>query len=41
MVHGGQTIRIPNPQGSDIGVPLLRELLSQACIDPAEWLAED
>lgn len=41
MVRGGRTIRIPNPHGADIGVPLLRELLRQAGIDPAEWASED
>lgn len=41
MVRGDRSIRIPNPHGSDIGVPLLRELLRQAGIDPGEWLAEE
>lgn len=40
MVRGDRSIRIPNPHGSDIGVPLLRELLRQAGIDPTEWVAE-
>lgn len=40
MVRGNHTIRIPSPDGTDIGVPLLRELLRQAGIDPAEWVAE-
>jgi len=39
MVRGDRSIRIPNPHGCDIGVPLLRELLRQADIDPAEWIA--
>lgn len=37
MVRGKLTVRIPNPHGSDIGVPLLRELLRQAGIDASEW----
>ena len=41
MVRGDRTIRIPNPHGSDIGVPLLRELLRQAGISPSEWISED
>lgn len=40
MVRGDHTIRNRNPHGSDIGVPLLRELLRQACIDPTDWVAQ-
>ena len=39
MVRGVRTVRIPNPHGSDIGVPLLREVLRQAGIELSEWLA--
>ncbi len=37
MIRGERTVRIPNPHGGDIGVPLLRELLRQAGIDASEW----
>ena len=40
MVRGDRSIRIPNPHRSDIGVPLLRELLRQAGIEPDEWVVE-
>ena len=41
VVRGDRTVRTPNPHGSDIGVPLLREVLRQAGIDPGDWLVED
>lgn len=41
MVRDDRSIRIPNPYGSDIGIPLLRELLRQAGIDPTDWVAEE
>ncbi len=41
MVRGDRTVRIPNPHGSDIGVPLLREVLRQAGIELSEWLAAE
>ncbi len=37
MVRGDRAVRIPNPHGSDIGVPLLREILRQAGVTPEEW----
>jgi predicted RNA binding protein YcfA (HicA-like mRNA interferase family) len=37
MRRQDRTVRIPNPHGSDIGVPLLREILRQAGIDLSEW----
>ncbi len=39
MVRGDRTVRIPNPHGADIGVPLLREVLRQAGIEPSDWLS--
>ena len=39
VVRGDRSIRIPNPHGSDVGVPLLRELPRQAGFAPEEWLA--
>ncbi len=41
MVRGDRTVRIPNPHGSDIGAPLLREVLRQAGIELSEWLAAE
>lgn len=38
MRKGRLTVRIPNPHGTDIGVPLLREILRQAGVTPGEWL---
>jgi len=38
MRKGGHTLVIPNPHGSDIGVPLLRRVLRQAEISVEEWL---
>jgi hypothetical protein len=38
MVRGTLKLRIPNPHERDIGVPLLREILRQAGIDPKNWL---
>jgi len=38
MVKGNQKIRIPNPHGStEIGVPLLKEILRQAGISEEDW----
>jgi predicted RNA binding protein YcfA (HicA-like mRNA interferase family) len=37
MVLGALKLRIPNPHDKDIGIPLLREILRQAGIDPADW----
>jgi predicted RNA binding protein YcfA (HicA-like mRNA interferase family) len=37
MRRGSQTVRIPNPHGSDIGVRLLREILRQSEISDDEW----
>lgn len=37
MLRGDRSVRIPNPHGSDIGVPLVREPLRQAGVDPTEW----
>ena len=37
MRKAALTVRIPNPHGGDIGVPLLREILRQANLSPAEW----
>jgi hypothetical protein len=37
MRKGTLTVRIPNPHGTDIGVPLLREILRQAHLTPEEW----
>ena len=31
------TVRIPNPHGSDIGMPLLKEILRQAQISETDW----
>ena len=39
MVRGGRTVRIPNPHGADISLPLLRELLRQAGVSSEEWEA--
>ncbi len=41
MIRGDRTVRIPNPHGSDIGGPLLRELLRQAGIELSAWLAAE
>ena len=30
-------VRIPNPHGKDISVPLQREILRQASIDESAW----
>lgn len=37
MLLGGKKLRIPNPHGSDISVPLLARLLRQASISREEW----
>ena len=37
MVRGNLRLRIPNPHGGDIGVPLLTKILSQAGISPEDW----
>ena len=37
MIKGELKLRVPNPHGGDIGVPLLREILRQAGISPKEW----
>ncbi len=37
MRRGALTVRIPNPHGANIGVPLLREILRQAEISLSEW----
>lgn len=37
MVKGALKVRIPNPHDQDVGVPLLREILRQAGVDPADW----
>ena len=37
MRRGAQTVRIPNPHGSDVGVNLLRQILKQAEISDDEW----
>jgi predicted RNA binding protein YcfA (HicA-like mRNA interferase family) len=41
MVRGDRTVRIPNPHGSDIGAPLLREVLRQAGIEVTDWLGAE
>lgn len=38
MAKGSLKLRIPNPHHDGIGVPLLRELLRQAGINPDDWL---
>lgn len=30
-------VRVPNEHGADISVPLLKEILRQACVSEAEW----
>jgi len=37
MKRGRLKLRIPNPHGKDISVPLLREILRQAGISEDEW----
>lgn len=37
MKKGELKVRIPNPHGSDISVPLLKEVLKQAGITPDNW----
>ncbi len=37
MARGSLLVRIPNPHGSDIGIGLLKEVLSQAGISKREW----
>jgi predicted RNA binding protein YcfA (HicA-like mRNA interferase family) len=39
MVKGKHKQRIPNPHVSDIGRPLLADLLKQANIDEEKWLS--
>ena len=39
MRRGPLKVRIPNEHGTDIGLPLLREILGQAGISEDEWLA--
>jgi hypothetical protein len=36
-VKGTRKQRIPNPHDSDVGVPLLKEILRQAGITADEW----
>jgi hypothetical protein len=38
MTKGNLRLIIPNPHSEDIGIPLLREILSRAGIDRDEWL---
>jgi len=38
MVRDEFRLTIPNPHGSDIGVPLLKEILDRAGISREEWL---
>lgn len=38
MRKGMLTVRVPNPHGSDIGIPLLREILRQAGISKNDWI---
>ena len=37
MVRGVLRLRIPNPHVGDIGPELLRRILQQAGIEPADW----
>jgi predicted RNA binding protein YcfA (HicA-like mRNA interferase family) len=37
MVRGDLRLRIPNPHGGDIGVPLLTKILRQVGISPEDW----
>lgn len=37
MIREDRTLRIPNPQQSDIGKELLARILRQAGIDKDEW----
>ncbi len=37
MVRGDRTLRIPNPHQGDIGRELLKRILRQSGIEPAEW----
>jgi len=39
MVKRTHKVRIPNPHESDIGRPLLAEILKQANINEADWLS--
>jgi predicted RNA binding protein YcfA (HicA-like mRNA interferase family) len=39
MVKGSLKVRIPNPHETDIGLPLLKEILRQAGITDEEWSA--
>lgn len=37
MEKGTLAVRVPNPHGKDIGVPLLKRVLKQAGISNKEW----
>ena len=40
MRRGDQTIRVPNPHQSEIGVDLLRRILRDSGISREEWFGE-
>ena len=41
MVKGEFRLTIPNPHTRDIGVPLLKEILTRAGISREEWLGSN
>ena len=37
MRKGGKPLPVPNPHGGDLDWTLVKRILKQASIDPAEW----
>lgn len=37
MLKGNHKIFVPNPHGTDIGVPIVRKIIQQIGLDPKHW----